>query len=312
MNLLISGLGGSLFPYLYNRLKGKYNLFFVDSNDRLTKLYPDLFFFHAPKVTDPQYWDLIREIIEKYKINFYIPLIDEEIVGAKTIYDGFNNLHVMTPTIDFTKLCLNKFELMMKLRDKGISDVSSKTGDQFEWEFNPPIFVKPISGRGSRGIKKINNEEQLRAYYVLEDYRPNEILIQPFLTGLEYTVGVLTNNKNKLLAISSKRIIAKKGITQIAVSENNPLIDEVASNIVEKFNPCGPLNIQLILDQENKVRIFEINPRFSTTTIMEFEGGLDLFSLYIDNLDKDYDLEILRPKAGITLHRRWESVFYDE
>ena len=83
-NILISGLGGSLFPTLHNKLKLNYNLFYIDSNKSLKFVYPDLNFIPAPLVTSPEYITFIKNIIVENSINYYLPLIDEEII----LYDS--------------------------------------------------------------------------------------------------------------------------------------------------------------------------------------------------------------------------------
>ena len=65
-----------------------------------------------------------------------------------------------------------------------------------------------------------------------------------------------------------------------------------------------------MLDESNNVHIFEINPRFSTTTIMEYASGLDLISDYIKY--KKYNSSPVIPKDGLILYRNWENVFYYE
>ena len=40
--LLISGLGGSFFPYLHNQLESKFELYYVDNNINLKKCLPRL------------------------------------------------------------------------------------------------------------------------------------------------------------------------------------------------------------------------------------------------------------------------------
>ena len=193
---------------------------------------------------------------------------------------------------------------MKKLNEKGISTINSWIGnDMPEWNF--PIFVKPISGRGSRGIKKIVNKEQLNAYYLLEDYSPNEILIQEFISGTEYTIGATVNNLNNLISVSIKRVIRK-----IAVTEKNEFITNLVKQVVKELKPCGPINIQLFLTADNKVKIFEINPRFSTTTIMSYADDIDEIELFLENYNNQYIKEPVQPSSGITLHRRWENVFY--
>ena len=309
--ILLSGLGGSLFPYLHEKLNSKYELYYVDSDNQLSKLYKNFNFFLAPPVNSKKYNEFIRNLIDKFKIDFYIPLIDEEIISAKQNIDNYNGIIVISPSIEFSKLCLNKFDLMEELHRLGISSIKSNMGNNYEWNEKNIIFIKPNEGRGSRGIKKITNKEQLAAYYLLEEYKPEDILIQEYIEGQEYTIGATVNNLNQLLAISIKKVIRKRGITQIAVVEFNPFLNECVKNVVNQMKPCGPINIQLFLTEDKKVKIFEINPRFSTTTIMSYAGGVDEISLFIDYYNKTYTGRPEEPKSGLTLHRRWESVFYE-
>jgi carbamoyl-phosphate synthase large subunit len=309
--LLISGLGGSLFPYLNEKLSNLYDIFYVDSDPFLTKLYPNYKFYHAPKVFSYEYEDFIKNLISNNSIQYYIPLIDEELLFAKEKIEKFNNVRVIAPSKMFIELCLDKYSLMQELNKLNISSINSYTGNNFKWN-GGPIFVKPITGRGSRGIRIINTLSELNAYYILEKYEPENVLIQDLILGTEYTVGVTINNLNQILSISVKKIIKKKGITQIAVITENKKISNTILEIVEKLKPCGPINIQLYLTENEEIKIFEINPRFSTTTIMSYEGGVDEISLFIDHYNIEYINSFLQPKSGIVLHRRWESVFYEE
>jgi hypothetical protein len=118
--ILFSGLGGSLFPYLHDRLKGQYDLFYVDNNEYLSYVYPNFNFYKAPVVTDKSYYSLIRKIIDENKIDYYIPLIDEEIIEAKQLED-YNGIQVITPSVSFCALSMNKFLLMNMLEKEKIS-----------------------------------------------------------------------------------------------------------------------------------------------------------------------------------------------
>ena len=308
--ILISGLGGSLFPYLHLCLSKKYEMFYVDADKTLCDLYPDYNFFHAPLINDDIYVTFIQKIIAEHSIDIYIPLIDEEIVKAHHIKKKNGNLILISPQFDFCTLTLNKLELMKYLEIQGISKVKSFQGDLFNWEISCPVFVKPIFGRGSRGIKVITTSEQLKAYFILENYLPKDILVQDYIEGQEYTVGVLTNNNNDILSISSKKVLKKRGITILAANETNHIIEKVIYDINNKLKPCGPYNVQLFLTNDEIVKIFEINPRFSTTTIMSYAGGVDEISMFVEYYNKKYDIPLIRPLNNIVLHRSWENVFY--
>ena len=198
---------------------------------------------------------------------------------------------------------------MKKLMEMGISTNITIKGDEFKWQFPSPVFVKPNIGRGSRGIRKIMNDKQLDAYYCLENYAPSEVIIQPYIDGIEYTVGVVVNSKNQIISISPKKVIQKKGITISAVTENNEIISDLARKITKKLKPKGPFNIQLFLNEKLTPVIFEINPRFSTTLVLSYEAGVDEISLLIDNYTNDKVKE-LKAKENIFLYRQWNNTFF--
>ena len=162
--ILISGLGGSLFPYLHFKIiEAGYDPYYVDSNNVLKNIYPEMNLFVAPSVSHVDYKEFIIQICKNNKIEVYIPLIDEELITAIEIGQEIEKLIVLTPSHEFTSLCLDKFELMKKLKGIGISTNITIKGDEFNWQFPSPVFVKPNMGRGSRGIRKIRSQKQLDA-----------------------------------------------------------------------------------------------------------------------------------------------------
>jgi carbamoyl-phosphate synthase large subunit len=310
--LLVSGLGGSLFPYLHEKLKPKYDLFYVDSDASLTELYPDLNFYPAPLVSHPSYSSFINKLITHYQIDVYIPLIDEEIEVAHAIKKEIPALQLLSPELEFCKLAMRKDLLMKELKKHNISNIDTWTGDTFSWQEGKKYFVKPISGRGSRGIRKINSLKELEAYYILEKYIPREILIQECIEGQEFTVGALLNHIDDVLYISCRKILSKKGITIKAITEKNILIENCIFKINEHLKPKGPINVQLYLTAAKEIKIFEINPRFSTTTIMSYEEGIDEIGLWLEYADKKFEKKLIRPSDNLVLRRRWENVFYEQ
>lgn len=307
--LLISGAGGSVFPYLFGALEKKYDLFLVDSNPAVKKIYPDKNVMTVPPVTDQSYRDTISRIIKRHKIDYYIPLIDEEIPQALSMAATRKGLRVIAPRKGFVGLCLDKYALMRQLASRQISEVKTWKVPEFKGEMFP-IFVKPRVGRGSRGGRKIMSSEELSAYFRVEPYSPADVIVQEYLEGDEYTVSVVVNNQNRPMAIVPKKIILKKGITQQAVTEKNKLIEETCRKIVEKLQPAGPFNVQLRI-VKGKLKIFEINPRFSTTTVLTCEAGVNEFELWIDNYDCNSVKYVDTWKEGLYLYRRWESCFYE-
>ena len=307
--LLISGLGGSLFPYLHHRLRDCYEVVYIDANADLKRLYPDLTFIPAPMVLDPSYPQFIKGIVKSHHIDYYIPLIDEELpIAHSLIGDRDFECEIIAPQASFVQLTLNKLDLMRRLSEYGISSIPTWRGDDRPANMSK-LIVKPISGRGSRGVRRINSSEEFDAYIVLENYDYSSVLLQSYYEGVEYTVGVLASADNRLLAISTRKVITKKGVTIQAITVNEPIIDQLVEKIQSMFKPSGPYNVQLIVDRTGIARVFEINPRFSTTLVMSYAGGIDEIGLFINSQSGDGTIQ--RPAEGIELFRTWQNNFIE-
>ena len=306
--LLFSGAGGSIFPYMFEMLEEKYDVYAMDSDPKIARLYEDEKIFTVPNISDDNFVTTILDIISEHKIDVYIPGIDEEILIAIEISKEMN-IQVLSPSQTFVELCLDKFKLMKVLSDKNISNIDTYMGDNYSEEFEYPIFLKPNVGRGSRGIKKIDTLVEYEAYFVLEEYAKKDILVQPFIGGEEYTVSVTVNNLNQLISIVPKIVYTKQGITKYAQSIKHEKIEAICKKIVEELKPQGSFNVQLKL-YDNVVYIFEINPRFSTTLVLSVASGVNEVDLAIENFDKE-KVDYIDDFKELKLIRRWENFFYE-
>ncbi len=263
-----------------------------------------------PAASSEEYMEAIGEIIINEKIDYYIPLVDEEIFKAYEIADKYAGLKLLLPNKSFSEMTLDKYRLYQKLSENGILSPLTKLESNIE-AVQYPVFVKPRTGRGSRNVSLINDKKQLEAFKLLSGVSGDDLLLQEYLTGDEYTVSVVVNSSNSVYAIVPKKVIVKKGITLLAETSCVLEIEEVCLKIVEKFNPCGPFNVQLMF-ADGKPSIFEINPRYSTTLSLTLESGVDEIGILLDKYEEKYNGELVSFKSGIILARHWESVFYEK
>jgi len=307
-NVLISAAGGSFFPYVYRSLRDTYNIVLTDQNKQLLEIDPILPVVVLPAIQDAAFELELRDTIARYHIDYYIPLIDEELCIAQAVAMDIPSLKVIAPRTNFIKTCLDKKTLMDKLRRLEISDIPSSIASEYGAHHTYPLFLKPNSGRGSRGALRIEDPAQYEAYFMLYPYKKSEVLVQNCLEGIEYTVSVTVNTLNKIMAIVPKRVLCKKGITQHAITEKNPSIEAACSQIVTLMEPCGPFNVQLMQTADG-IQIFEINPRLSTTSLLTCEAGVNEFELCIENYENE-NIERVGFTEGVGIWRRWESIFY--
>ena len=75
---------------------------------------------------------------------------------------------------------------------------------------NFPLVIKPRTGRGSRGLGIIESESQLEEYLKRDTYGVNNLLVQEFIGGSEFTVSVVVWRDGEVQAVVPKEIIAKQ------------------------------------------------------------------------------------------------------
>ncbi len=304
-NLLLTCAGGSGPIYIAKKLSKNFNIFLVDGADSSVAQHLGFPYAKIPFGNSPDYVTSLKNLVKKYGIEWIVPGADEELEKVAAFTTANESVNAVVPNIEFIKTCLNKKLLMDVLNDKDLSDLQYyKSVSKIKY----PVIVKPIFGRGSRGVHVVENPSQLKGYLKLYNKKFKDVLVQRKVEGEEYTVSVIVNNLNKMIGIVPKRVILKRGITRIAVSERNNVINKVCEEITRKMNPCGPFNVQLILEK-GKAKIFEINPRLSTTSVLTdkaFGNEVELFIKYFNKTKINLKREL---KKDIYLYRYEENVF---
>lgn len=273
--VLITGAGGAAGVFLIKHLqKNNFKVVSVDNDYHATGLLHSDASYTVPLSDSVLYLDIIKDICNKENIDFIIPLIDEELKVMKSLEQ--ENLKIICPTESFIEAVLDKFNLMHEL---STLDLDIPTTFLFEEDYTSlsfPLIVKPRKGRGSRNVFCVKSEEELSNLISLYENSLGEFIVQEKIEGDEFTVSVVVNPDNELIAVIPKKIIEKKGITKSAVTELNESITEICEKITNELKPCSPYNVQLILNKkDNKPYIFEINPRFSTTVTLTIAAGID-------------------------------------
>jgi carbamoyl-phosphate synthase large subunit len=304
-NILFTCAGGGSPIFFARSMQKTYNLFLADAGDQNAAPHLGFPFQKIPFGNSPTFPGEIEALIKKWNIDCVVPGTNRELSAFIELSKKTPELLMVMPSADFIHLCVNKKQLMNELAEANISFLPPyKTKEKVVY----PAIAKPVSGEGSRQFHIVKTPEQLEGYLKLYDTKFDDILVQPYIEGAEYTISVIVNNRNKMVGVVPKRVIEKRGITRAAVSEHNELIEKLCTDIVAKYNPRGPFNVQLKL-LEGKGYIFEINPRLSTTSVLSNKAFGNEVELYIKYYNAD---EINNPpelKSGVYLYRYDDNVF---
>jgi D-alanine-D-alanine ligase len=139
-----------------------------------------------------------------------------------------------------------------------------------------PVFVKPNNGGSSIGMSKVNNpSEELGAAIEKAFKEDDQILIEEFITGREFTIGVF-RTKGEIISLPFTEIKTKKEFFDFEAKYTPGFTDEITPAIVEEqiadkvraaakkvyqvFNCDGVVRIDFIYNEEKgEPYMLEIN-----------------------------------------------------
>ncbi|MGC4036539.1 MAG: D-alanine--D-alanine ligase [Chitinophagaceae bacterium] len=138
-----------------------------------------------------------------------------------------------------------------------------------------PVFVKPNNGGSSIGMSKVNNpSDELGAAIEKAFKEDNQVLIEEYIKGREFTIGVF-KTKGNIIALPITEVISKKEFfdyeakyqgasTEITPAQVDESIADLVRNTAKKiyalFNCRGVVRIDFIYNEEaGKLYMLEIN-----------------------------------------------------
>lgn len=310
--ILVTGAGGTAIPEIIRSLQhAGFRVAAIDMNPAATGLLLADVAAVAPAGGSSNFLPFVRSFCARHDVKAMVPLVDEELVAASDLSrDGFA---VIGPSRPFIEVCLDKFRLVRTLAAAGISAPGTALASEGPGKVGYPCVLKPCTGRGSRGVEVVVDENAFRAALVRSNYPPDALIQQEYIEGTEYTVSVAVTDDGRVLAVVPKEIVVKKGITWVAVSRRNAAIESLCLEIAEKLQPQGPFNVQLRTDARGRPWIFEINPRFSTTCTLTAAAGLDEISELVSiAIGQKKASHAYAWKEGVTLVRSIRDEFCDE
>ena len=219
----------------------------------------------VPSTSNKNYLKIISKLSKS--VNLIIPSTEKEIfffsknekkfkskilVNDKKIIDLFSN---KLKTQKFIKKNFKNFSLKFSLQ-------LSKTKNK---EKLLPFFLKKKSGSGNQNYKVIKDKSDLKK---LKLYNQKEWVIEELLNinSDEYTCAIIRIKDLKKIIIFNRKL-HKLGHTMFAEQFEDKAIEMGLLAIADKINLNGIFNIQFKI-QNSQIKIFDINPRISSTVKM--------------------------------------------
>ena len=230
-------------------------------------------FIHLPNLnslTDAQ----LIEILSDHKITHILPTRDGELSfwAKKKDWLSQHNITTWVSDIRFVECCNDKQLFSMQWADSSITPIRTLCDTS-----DPSIVrwvVKEKVGSGSSNIALSVDADEARE---LASESFNQPIFQPFIRGREFTAeawisktsechGPLLRWRNKVVSGESHQT------TQFNNSEWESLVSEVFLHTPGAYGHCLA---QVIVDDEMKLHLIEINPRLGGASPLALRAGLN-------------------------------------
>ena len=250
-------------------------------------------------------------------------------INAKNFSGEFKKFRKIVRGNKNTESVENKFKFYNKLKNKfnvpltfQPSDVGELNEILQQYATNQ-FILKPLQGSGGLGIFLLNNEscdELKQVDEICQNISLENYILQEYIEGTNVSSSVLSSHDEQKNLINS-RLITEHDLgnesyeysgnilpldensfrmfngnrTEINSDELNDEMKNTSEDLINEFGLIGSNGVDYILDNDGKLKIIEINPRFQGTyELVENSLGINLLDAHIKACEGEI-LEIPNP-----------------
>lgn len=221
----------------------------------------------------------LEYIHEKEKLDLIIPNFDAELFNFIKLKDKLNGMGISTFLPD-----LDQFEARDKLKlydfgqkndflvpaDKAIYELRElkKMEDDLEY----PIVVK---GKFYDAVIARNFDQVEKAYYKIMSKWGLPIIIQDFIKGTEINIAALGDGEGNTISVIPMRklYITDKGKAWAGITLDDEKLIALAKKFIERTKWRGGCELEVMLTDDGKPYIMEVNPRFPAWIYLTAAAG---------------------------------------
>jgi len=280
--ILITGIGGDIGQCVATIIRESFGtacrLIGCDTHEQHGgKLFVDAF-GRLPVARDPGYLEALLSLIDSESVDTIIPMTEPELGSLLPAFAKHPGINWITPGARVIEAGVDKLETAEALTRIGIAmpwthPVSAGPPREY------PCIVKSRYGSGSRAVHKAHDGTEAE-YHAR---RIPDAIYQEYLEpdDREVTCAVYRARDGRVVVLQLLRRLSG-GFTGWAEVIRDVAVEDLCRRAAEGLDLRGGMNVQLRLTASGP-RVFEINPRFSSTALMRHRIG---FSDVLWSLDE--------------------------
>jgi len=306
MRILITAAGGDIAQAAIRIIRSVYPDFAIVGIDSKSQPFFSKFcddFLVAPESSNQNYLTWINTLCSTHQIDLIIPLSEAEIEFLSSNRTKLKVNHISANPLALS-VGLDKLKTAEFLNELG--DYAPKSTDALSEDLSVyPLIIKERRGRGSRDVRLCKNYEEASTYIKLMKHPLVQEVLHP--SDQEITCAVYRFADGEVRIIQLLRHLSG-GRTLWATVILNDEITSMCELVASSLALVGAINIQLILT-ESGPKIFEINPRYSSTIEMRHEVGFEDLAWGLDEALGFPKRDYFEPHPGTLVGRR-DQVFH--
>ena len=221
----------------------------------------------------------LQYIHDKEKLDLIIPNFDAELFSFIKLRDQLSKMGISTFLPD-----LKQFEARDKVK---LYDFGQKNGflipkdrviyelrelKKIEDELEYPIVVK---GKFYDAVIAGNFDQVEKAFYTIMAKWGLPIIIQDFIKGTEINIAALGDGEGNTISVIPMRklYITDKGKAWAGITLDDETLIALATKFIEKTKWRGGCELEVMLTEDGKQYIMEVNPRFPAWIYLTAAAG---------------------------------------
>lgn len=269
-NVLITGIGGDIaqgVATILRECRPDLRLIGVDIHrEHGGHRFVD-FFTTVPAARHPFYREALKAVAEEQQADLVIPMSEAELAVLRPFTELMPGVSWLFAGSQVVDAGLDKLATANALSNLGIA--VPRTVPVAEGAVGYPCILKNRFGSGSRAVFIVN--DAAAAAYLAPRY-PDAVFQELLLPAeREVTCAVYRTRQGAVTTLLMQRRLTG-GLTGWARVIDDEDAAEMCQRIAEGLDLRGSMNIQMRLTEDGP-RVFEINPRFSSTVLMRHRLG---------------------------------------
>lgn len=300
--VLITAIGGDIAQGIAAILRQSFpdwHLTGIDVHARHAgSLFVDQFHI-APRASEAGYEDALKTIVKRDAIDLVILMSEAELLLLAAVgHRKVGEADLLMANRLAIEVGADKLKTARFLESIGVPAPWTELAEKFQPQKHLPCIFKPRRGAGSKTVFRCESLEEVEFYR----HQHADTIVQELLlpADQEVTCGVFRTREGRIAVVQLLRTLTG-GFTGWAQVIDDPDVLSQCTRLAEALDLRGSINVQLRITADGP-RIFEINPRFSSTVLMRHQMGFCDLVWSIQDLMGE-EVHLFSPQAGTTAVR---------